>query len=331
MNGHCFTAADSRNPTWSPSQGEASPPEASSAAVILAVARRMAGADTRQDGFSYETMRWLFTLSRHPAFLPPGATVSANTDALAGQLGLLLAIGGDGPVAALLLGALQVLPVDGADRRGGDRPGQAPGRDADGSADPDRPFPALFAAALAAMLDAPSAAVLPPEATFDVLRALQAADAALQADAPDAIGLRFLVLAAQLGLSLRLAAAPACRARLLLALGELAGRGAAALAAALADKAAQQERMRAMLNDPAYAMRLHYLVPRRSMTAGDADSVRKQFARDDALAAQAREAFQRTTETVARLRDESALLDGLAQMLRDEATAILAGAASRQR
>jgi hypothetical protein len=88
--------------------------------------------------------------------------------------------------------------------------------------------------------------------------------------------------------------------------------------------------MRAMLNDPAYAMRLHYLVPRRSMTASDADSVRKQFARDDALAALAREAFQRTTETVARLREERAVLEGLARMLQDEATAILAGSASRQ-
>lgn len=324
MNGHCSTAFDRRNPGWSPGPGEAAAPETSGAAVILAVARRMAAAaeDARQDGFSYETMRWLFTLSRHPAFLPPGAAPPASTDALAGRLGLLLTMAGDEPIAALLLGALQIMPVDGADR--------PRGPDTGGSEHPERAFPSLFAAALAAMLDAPSAAVLPPEATFDVLRALQAADAALQAEAPDAIGLRFLVLAAQLGLALRLAASAAGRARLMLALGALAGRGAGVLAGALADKAAQEERMRAMLNDPAYAMRLHYLVPRRSMTTSDADSVRKQFARDDALAAQAREAFERTTETVTRLREESALLEGLAEMLRTAATATLAGAASRQ-
>lgn len=151
--------------------------------------------------------------------------------------------------------------------------------------------------------------------------------AALDAAGPEALDARFLLALVRFGLALRLGAAPAYRARLLRDLAALIALGGAAFRRSAEAASAEEESIRAALNDQARAMRLHYLVPRRSMAAGGEDSLRKQFAREDALAAEAQARLRRAAAVVAALWEDVAVLEALARRLGDAATALAEGPA----
>lgn len=274
-------------------EGAGLPPDAAGAAGMLALAR------TATDAAAWPALHagaeaWVAGLVRHPAFR--ATTAEERGEALRA----LLAATGDGMLAALLLEALRGLP---------------PGTEAG-------PLAAPLTASLAAMLAADAAPR--PAPALAALLALEEASAGLEGAGPEALDARFLLALARYGLALRLGTAPAYRARLLRDLAALVAAGAAAFRGAAEAATAEEEGIRAALNDPARAMRLHYLVPRRSMAAGGEDSLRKQFAREDALAAEAQARLRRAVAVAAALRADVATLEGLWQRLGDAAAAVLA-------
>ena len=222
---------------------------------------------------------------------------------------MLLTAAGRGPLAALLLGTLRSLPLD-------------PARAARGVPDMTPPLPGHFLRALDLLLDPAGPGMRPREAVMAVLQGLDGAAADLAAQTPRPVGACFLVAATQFCLALRLGAAPRHRGRLLRMLAALAAEASAALADRLAESEARTERIRTMLSDPTLAMRLHYLVPRRSMTAEASGALRKGFAREDALASAARDRLCRAEEDRARLAADCATLDGLERLLLAEAESL---------
>lgn len=295
--------------SWSRSTGQDTAPDAAEVAPILAAARVMMAeqAGMADAAPSYETMRWLFDLARQGTAAPtPGGV---RTEPLVAALDALMTAAGRGPLAALLLGTLRSLPLD-------------PARETRGLPATPIPLPSLFVAALGLLLDGAGPGARQPDAAMVVLQGLDAAAADLSARPQRATGACFLVLATQLCLALRLGAAPRHRGRLLRALAGLAADAATAVADGLAEAEARTERIRAMLNDPAQAMRLHYLVPRRSMTAEASGALRKGFAREDALASAARDRLSRAEEAAARLHADHVTLEGLERLLLAEAGAL---------
>jgi hypothetical protein len=280
-------------------------------ALLLEVARRLEdAAQARACGLpSYETSRWLGSLAQRPAFRDPAAREEAgaaapDAEALGAALASLLRQGGSGPVADLLLAALRSLPL------GAEEDAAAVG------------LPGLFQTALVLLLGP-----VPPSRpeVERLLERLDAAGEALDGSGSDGLGLRFLVLATGLAVGVRIGLPVPVMARHLHDLGTLAWRGAAAMALALDAAEEREERVRAALSDPAFAMRAHARVPRRAMAISEAETVRKDFTLEDPLAERARSTLQAAAEMVRTLRADIAALQGMGRLLQEEAGAVLLG------
>lgn len=270
-------------------------------AMLLAIARRCADAARARGDLmpSYETMGWLVGLARRPGFADRATGAPRAPEALALSLAQLQRAA-DGPVADLLLGAMRSFPLDPVVEHPG--------------------IHRLFLGLLALLLDP-----TPPSeaAVADLLEGFEAADGALEGLEAEGLGLRFLVLAACLALGIRTGAPAALRARQLHALGRLAGLGAGAMLHALDEAEQQEERIRAALSDPAFAMRVHARVPTRAMAVDDAQRVRKDFGRQDALAEQARAWMGQAEAAVASVRADIAVLRSMEEALQAQAGLML--------
>lgn len=274
--------------------------------LLLQVARRLDdAAQARACGLpSYETLRWLGSLSRRPAFRNPVHDTAPDPETLGVALAALLRLGGSALVADLLLATLRSLPLGAEEEASGVG------------------LPGLFQTALVLVLGA--APPSRPEVER-LLERLDAANEALDGNGSDGLGLRFLILATDLAVGVRVGLPVPVLARQLHDLGTLAWRGAAAMALALDAAEEREERVRAALNDPAFAMRAHARVPRRAMANGEAETVRKDFALDDPLADRARSTLQAAAEMVAILRADIAALQAMGRLLQEEAGAVLLG------
>lgn len=272
-------------------------------AIILQIARRMAEAGrARLEGIpSYETRAWLVGLARRTAFADATTGRAPAPDLLLANLARLADTAGSGPVGDLLVGTLRSFPL---------------GR-------PDAPamgHERLYLTALVLLLGSE-----PPTAmeVRGLMQGFAALAGCVDRRTPDGLGLRFLALATEFAIGIRCDGPPAMLARQMHDLGALAGRGAGAMLLALDAAEQREERIRAALSDPAFAMRMHARVPRRSMTAGGAESVRKQFNLKDPLADRARLTLQEAESEVAALRGDIVMLNALQQHLQAEAEAIL--------
>ncbi len=271
--------------------------------VILHVAQRMVEAScAHAEGIpSYGTRSWLVGLTRRSAFRDAETGAPADPDLLLAGLLALRQTTRSEIVADLLEGTLRSFPLSREDAR-------ASGHDR------------LFLTALVLLL-APQ-----PPTEIEVRSLMQGFDAVagrVDRRSAEGLGLRFLTLAMELAIGLRCDGPVTLLARQLHDLGQMAGRGAGAMLLALDAAEQREERVRAALSDPAFAMRMHVRVPRRAMTAADAESVRKDFALNDPLADRARLTLEEAGAEVAALRKDIATLNALEQMLKAEAAAVL--------
>lgn len=271
--------------------------------IILHVAQRMVEASCAhaEGSPSLGTRGWLVGLSRRSAFRDPETGAAANPDRLLAGLLALREKGRSEIVADLLEGALRSFPL---------------GRDDARASGHDR----LFLTALVLLL-APE----PPTETEvrSLLDGFDAVAGRVDRRSAEGLGLRFLTLAMDLAIGLRCDGPVTMLARQLHDLGQMAGRGAGALLLALDAAEQREERVRAALSDPAFAMRMHARVPRRAMSAADAESVRKGFALNDPLADRARLTLEEASAQVAALRKDIATLNALEKVLQAEAAAVL--------
>lgn len=271
--------------------------------LLLQVARRMAeAARSRTEGIpSYDTRAWLVDLTRRTAFRDPATGAPGDPELLLAGLDTLARAAGSDTVANLITAALRSFPL---------------GREDGRSIGHDR----LFLTALVLLLapDAPTEAEL-----RSLMQGFGSLAGRVDRRSADGIGLRFLTLATELAASVRCGGPVALLARQLHDLGSLAGRGAGGLLLALDAAEQRQDRIRAALSDPAFAMRMHVRVPRRAMAVADAESVRKQFAQEDPLADRARLTLEEAAAEVAAIRADIGVLNALEQVLQAEAAAVL--------